>query len=92
MKRPNTDTDFVNRIRDGVKKLFPAGAVETLVARPAGPWTPEAPHDPAIRLVHTPTGLTVTCDEFPSQTENFIAAAIRLRIACDEQEFRGALR
>lgn len=43
-------------------------------------------HDSAIRLIHTASGIHVDCDEFPSQQENYIAAAIRLRIACDEQK------
>ena len=78
-------SDFPRRIYDEVKDLFPKGAVETFVCRgiPAGGEV--APSDRAARLVHTPTGIEVTCADFPSQTENYIAAAVRLRIAWDKR-------
>jgi protein subunit release factor A len=76
------DPNFPKQIYDDVKKLFPVGAIETLVSRAPGPDGP-ANSDSAVCVVHTPTGLEIVCDDFPSQIENFIAAAIRLRIACD---------
>jgi protein subunit release factor A len=80
------DPHFPKRIYGEAKKLFPEGAVETLVARAEGPAGHQGSRDLAVRLVHSPTGIEVTCDDFPSQTENYIAAAIRLGIACDQQE------
>jgi hypothetical protein len=65
-----------------VKRLFPEGAVEVLVARPES-FPPV--DNPAVRLIHTASGIAVDCDEFPSQQQNYIAAAIRLRVACDEK-------
>src|SRR5688572_6112485 len=83
-----TSSDFPRQIYGEAKKLFPEGVVETLAARPSSPGAPGATEtfDSAVRLIHTPTGLEITCEEFPSQIENFIAAAIRLKIACDQRE------
>jgi hypothetical protein len=75
------ETDFKKQLYQDAKRLFPHGTVEALVAPPKM----FEPVDPAVHLVHTPSGVSVTCDEFESQTENYIAAAIRLRIACDEK-------
>ena len=79
------DPNFSTQIYDEAKKLFPEGAVEVMVSRPA--WPPGQPgdFDPAVRLVHAATGVEITCSEFPTQIENYIAAAIRLRIACDKR-------
>jgi hypothetical protein len=75
---------FSEQIYDDAKRLFPDGIIKTHVTLPAV-FTPEpSAIDPAVRLVHTPTGIEVCCSDFPSQTENYIAAAIRLRIACDK--------
>jgi hypothetical protein len=79
------DPNFSRRIYDEAKKLFPEGAVETLVSRPAGPAGQPGNLDPAVRLVHAAMGVEITCSEFPTQIENYIAAAIRLRIACDKR-------
>jgi len=79
------DPNFSRRIYDEAKKLFPKGAVEALVSRPAGPVGEPGNSDPAVRLVHTATGVEITCSDFPTQIENYIAAAIRLRIACDKR-------
>jgi hypothetical protein len=73
--------DFKKQIYKDAKRLFPKGTVETLVAPPKI----FEPIDPAVRLVHKSSGVSAVCDEFESQTENFIAAAIRLRIACDKK-------
>lgn len=73
--------DFKTQLYEDAKRLFPRGTVE---ARVAASKMLEPP-DPAVQLVHTPTGLSVTCDEYENQTENYIVAAIRLRIACDEK-------
>ena len=70
---------FATELYKHAKQLFPAGTVETLVAAPSGPG---GKFDPAVRLVHI-SGLEITCGEFASQNENFIAAAIRLRVALD---------
>jgi hypothetical protein len=78
------DTDFPRRIYDEVKRLFPDDTVQTLVSRPTLLSSRQGAIDPVVRLIHTPTGIEITCDDFPSQTENYIAAAIRLRIACDQ--------
>jgi protein subunit release factor A len=79
------DPNFSRRIYDEAKKLFPEGAVEALVSRPVGPTGQPGNFDPAVRLVHAATGVEITCSDFPTQIENYIAAAIRLRIACDER-------
>jgi len=71
--------EFKKQLYEEVKRLFSEGTLEVLVAPPKE----LQPTDPAIRLVHTPTGISVDCNEYPSQIENYIAAAIRLRIACD---------
>ena len=75
--------NFQQQIYDETKGLFPEGEVQTLICRRSG----EQPgaFGPAVRLIHTPTGIEISCDEFPSQIENYIAAAIRLRIACDNR-------
>jgi protein subunit release factor B len=80
------DPNFSKRIYDDAKKQFPEGAVETLVSRPAGPAGHPGNFDPAVRLVHDATGVEITCSDFPTQIENYIAAAIRLRIACDRRD------
>jgi protein subunit release factor A len=77
--------DFKRQIYDDVKKLFPDGGIEVLVAKASFSDGMAPPVDSAIRLVHKPSGLQATCGDFPSQIENYIAAAIRLRIACDER-------
>ncbi len=79
------DPNFSRRIYDEAKKLFPEGAVEALVSRPAEPAGQLGSFDPAVRLVHAATGIEITCTDFPTQIENYIAAAIRLRIACDKR-------
>ena len=76
--------DFPRQVYGEIKQLFPAGTVETQVARPVVFGPEPSAMDPAVRLVHTPTGIEASCSDFPSQTENYIAAAIRLRIACDK--------
>jgi hypothetical protein len=73
--------DFKTQLYEDAKRLFPPGVVESQVAAPKM----FEPPNPAVRLIHTPTGITAGCDEYESQTENYIAAAIRLRIACDER-------
>jgi hypothetical protein len=73
-------TPFATKLYEQVKQLFPIGTLETLVAASGGP---SSKLDPTIQLVHIPSGLEITCGEFPSQTEKYIAAAIRLRIAVD---------
>jgi protein subunit release factor B len=80
------DPNFSRRIYDEAKQLFPEGAVETLTVRPIGPGGRLDKLDPAVRLIHYATGMEATCSDFPTQTENYIAAAIRLRIACDKRE------
>ena len=76
------DTDFPRKIYSEAKRLFPDGAVESLVSRSSG-IVAGGGTDSAVKLVHVATGQEVLCDEFSSQIENFIAAAIRLRIQCD---------
>jgi len=76
--------DFKRRAFDEAKKLFPDGVVEPLVRSPTFSGGLPQPPDSAVRLVHKERGIEMTCDEFPSQTENYVIAAIRLRIACDE--------
>lgn len=74
------NADLTKQIYGEVKHLFPDGAVKVRVARPV--LSPEL--SVVVKLVHISTGIEVICDEFRSQTENYIAAAIRLRIACDK--------
>ncbi|MDR3457733.1 MAG: peptide chain release factor-like protein [Verrucomicrobiae bacterium] len=78
------NADFPSQIYAAAQQLFPEGTVETQVTLPAVFSAEPAVIDPAVRLVHTPTGIAVACRDFPSQTENYIAAALRLRIACDK--------
>jgi hypothetical protein len=75
--------NFSGQIYDDAKRLFPDGTVETLVSRPSG--APPATSGPAVRLVHASTGIEIVCSDFPTQIESYIAAAIRLRIACDQR-------
>lgn len=77
--------DFQKQMYDEVKRLFPDGAVETLVARASASGGQVHSINPTVRLVHTATGIEVTCGDFPSQIENYIAATIRLRIVCDHK-------
>ena len=79
-------SDFSKKIYEDAQKLFPKGEVQTLVCRGAGPGELPGAFEATVRLVHTPTGIEKTCDEFPTQIQNFIAAAIRLRIACDRRD------
>jgi len=75
---------FERQIYDEVKHLFAEGELETLVVRPS--FSDELPDnvESAVRLVHKSTNIEVTCSDFPSQIQNYIAAAIRLRRACDQ--------
>jgi protein subunit release factor A len=75
--------DFTKTLYPEVKQLFPEGAVQVLVARSKGPGS-VAPVDPTIKLVHITSGTSITCDDYASQTKNFITAMVRLRIACDK--------
>lgn len=81
--QPGRDIDFARDIYDDAKRLFPQGAVEALISRPPG--TPPGGSDPAVQLHHLDTGITIVCADFPTQIENYIAAAIRLRVALDER-------
>ena len=87
--------DFPTQLYDEVKGLFPKDMVQMMVLPPnlssePGAIDPIVRLDAAVRLIHTPTGIEIICDDFPSQTENCIAAAIRLRIACDKSANLGA--
>ena len=77
---------FAEIIYEDVKKLFPDGAVEKYVVPLAISGGLPQRINPTIRLVHRTRGIEVTCSDFPSQTENLIAAVILLRIACDESD------
>ena len=78
-------SDFSKLIYTESRKLFPKGAVEILVPRAKGPTAGLADLDASVRLVHKPTGIEVTCNDFPTQIQNYAAAAIRLKIACDKR-------
>jgi hypothetical protein len=78
-------SDFAAQIYEEAKKLFPVGTVEVLT-QPAQMSDRQPRIGAAVRLVHTPTGIAVTSEEFSTQYENFVAAAIRMRIACDERD------
>ena len=73
--------DFKTRLYEEVKRLFPPATVDAQVGAPKMFEPPSS----AVQLVHLPTGISVICDEYESQTENYIAALVRLRIACDEK-------
>ena len=79
---------FAEIICEDVTKLFPDGAVEKYVVPLAVSGGLPERINPAIRLLHRTRGIEVTCSDFRSQTENLIAAVIRLRIACDEMDAR----
>jgi hypothetical protein len=74
--------DFSNRIYYLIKQLFPDGRVQVLVWRPVINISEPIAVNPAVRLVCTPSGIGAARNDFPSQIENFVVAAIRLRIAC----------
>jgi protein subunit release factor A len=74
---------FSKEIYADAKKLFPDGTVETMVWRTSGALP--ATSAPAVRLIHISTGIEIVCSDFTTQIENYIAAAIRLRIACDKR-------
>ena len=82
MKRDSQE--FKMRLYEQIKRLFPEDEIELLVARAAGPAGSGQPFDPAVRIVHKPTGKSVECNDFPSQVENRIIATLELRIACDK--------
>ena len=74
---------FSENLYKEARGLFPDGAVQTFVAPPK--FEPIEMHiDPSVRLVHRPTGTEASCGDYSSQTENYVAAIIRLRIACDK--------
>ena len=75
--------DFKSEMYREAKQLFPAGEIETLVKAPAS----IDPGDVAVRLVHKKSGLSASCDRYPTQLENFVAAAIRLKIECDQEAY-----
>ena len=83
------DTDFPRKIYAEAKRLFQEGAVETLVSR-SSCTVADGGMDSAVKLVHVATGEEILCDDFPSQIENFIAAAIRLRIQCDNRDTKSS--
>jgi hypothetical protein len=72
---------FAAAIYDDAKRLFPEGEVQVLLAGLPGAQPEELL--PEVRLIHLPSGLEEICGQFPTQTENYIAAALRLRAACD---------
>ena len=69
---------FQTQVYEHTKQLFPDGAVDVLVAPAPGPSSNETP-SPAVRLVHRATGLSVDCEEYPSQIQNRIIATLQLR-------------
>ena len=75
--------DFSRVICTEARNLFPDGAVEVLVFDPSDPA--EAKAHVAVKLIHTSSGIEASCSDFPTQIQNCALAAIRLRIACDEQ-------
>jgi len=77
-------TDFTRQIYGEAKHLFAEGEVEVLVAQPSFLEALPQQLDLNVQLIHLPTGIKQTVGDFPSQMENFIAAVIRLRIACDK--------
>jgi protein subunit release factor B len=78
------DDGFLKRIYQEAKKLFSEDEVETLIHRATAPAGQPGNISTAVRLVHKATGIQITCDDYSSQTENYVGAAIRLRIACDK--------
>jgi protein subunit release factor A len=69
------------------RKRFPEGELDVLINRATGPAVkPPKTVSTAVRLVHKPTGVQVTCDDYPTQRQNYVLAAIRLRVACDKHD------
>ena len=77
------DSEFPRQIYEEVKRLFADGTVQALVTRGSDP---DGGQDAAVQLVHEDTGTKITCNEFSSQIQNYVAAAIRLRVALDTKE------
>ena len=75
---------FQMHVYEDIKRLFPEGAVDVLVAPASGPDSHKPP-SAAVRLIHRATGMTVDCDQYPSQVQNRIIATLQLRIACDNR-------
>jgi hypothetical protein len=75
---------FANQIYAEVKSLFAEGEVEALLCKAKD----AAGCSAAVRLIHKPSGMEVVCEDFSSQTENYIAAALRLRIQCDSGRWK----
>lgn len=78
---------FAKEIYQDAKLRFPEGTIETRISRREG--APIGSFEPDVWLIHIPTGTNVLCHEFPTQNENFVAAVIRLRIACDALASQG---
>ncbi len=74
------DPEFPRQIHDEARKLFPEGAIQILMGRMPGP---DAGPSAAVKLIHNATGIEEICDKFSTQIQNFTAAAIRWRVACD---------
>lgn len=80
MKSP---ADFSRQLYEEAKQLFPEGTIQTFVTRPAVAQPGQL--DPAVKLLHSSSGIEASCNDFPSQIENYIVAIIRLKIACDHR-------
>ena len=77
------DENFSEDIYQEARKLFPESEIEVLIERAPAPAGQPGKTSTAVRLVHKATRIQVTCDDYSSQKQNYVAAAIRLRIACD---------
>ena len=68
--------DFNQDILKELEELLGSQNIETLVRSPSEEEDFRA--DSAVKLIHSPSGLEVICDDYSSQTDNKSMALVRL--------------
>ena len=75
------DPDFARKITPLVSRLFPETEIRVETARLQA--DDPASSLPDVRVTHLPTGEVVVCADFATQTENRVAALLKLRARLD---------